>query len=186
MSKIRVRYAPSPTGPHHVGGVRTALYNYLFAKKLGGDVILRIEDTDQKRFVPGAIEYIVESVKWCGFDFDEGVHKGGPFGPYKQSERKEIYVKYAQQLIKEGKAYYAFDTPEQLNEKRAEAEAEKRTFKYDFSTRTSMNNSLVLSKEESKALLDSNIEYTIRFKMEPDQNILVTLISRSKYFSYIS
>lgn len=173
MSKVRVRYAPSPTGPQHVGGVRTALYNYLFAKKLGGDVILRIEDTDQKRFVPGAIEYIVESVKWCGFDFDEGVHKGGPFGPYKQSERKEIYVKYAQQLIKEGKAYYAFDTPEQLNEKRAEAEAEKRTFKYDFSTRTSMNNSLVLSKEESKALLDSNIEYTIRFKMEPDQNILV-------------
>ena len=136
-------------------------------------MILRIEDTDQKRFVPGAIEYIVESVKWCGFDFDEGVHKGGPFGPYKQSERKEIYVKYAQQLIKEGKAYYAFDTPEQLNEKRAEAEAEKRTFKYDFSTRTSMNNSLVLPKEESKALLDSNIEYTIRFKMEPDQNILV-------------
>ena len=95
MSKVRVRYAPSPTGPQHVGGVRTALYNYLFAKKLGGDVILRIEDTDQKRFVPGAIEYIVESVKWCGFDFDEGVHKGGPFGPYKQSERKEIYVKYA-------------------------------------------------------------------------------------------
>ena len=173
MSKVRVRYAPSPTGPQHVGGVRTALYNYLFAKKLGGDVILRIEDTDQKRFVPGAIEYIVESVKWCGFDFDEGVHKGGPFGPYKQSERKEIYVKYAQRLIDDGKAYYAFDTSEQLNAKRAEAEAQKRTFKYDFSIRASMNNSLVLSEEETKALLEANTEYTIRFKMEPDQNIIV-------------
>ncbi len=173
MSKVRVRYAPSPTGPQHVGGIRTALYNYLFAKKLGGDVILRIEDTDQTRFVEGAEDYIVESVKWCGFDFDEGVHKGGPYGPYKQSERKDIYIKYAQQLIDEGKAYYAFDTPDELNTKRAEAEAEKRTFKYDFSSRGFMRNSLVLSKEETQKLLDESAPYTVRFKMEPDQNIVV-------------
>ena len=150
MSKVRVRYAPSPTGPQHVGGIRTALYNYLFAKKLGGDVILRIEDTDQSRFVKGAEEYIIESINWCGFDFDEGVHKGGPYGPYKQSERKDIYIKYSQQLINEGKAYYAFDTPEELNTKRLEAEKEKSTFKYDSSTRSSMRNSLVFSDAQTK------------------------------------
>lgn len=173
MSKVRVRYAPSPTGPQHVGGVRTALYNYLFAKKLGGDVILRIEDTDQKRLVEGAEEYIVESVKWCGFDFDEGVHKGGKYGPYKQSERKHIYVKYSQQLIDQGKAYYAFDTQEDLNIKRAESEAQKSTFKYDYSTRKFMRNSLVLSTEETQKLLNEGVPYTVRFKMEPEQNIVV-------------
>ena len=173
MSKVRVRYAPSPTGPQHVGGIRTALYNYLFAKKLGGDLILRIEDTDQTRFVEGAEDYIVESVKWCGFDFDEGVHKGGDYGPYKQSERKDIYIKYSQQLIDEGKAYYAFDTPDELNAKRAEEELEKRTFKYDFSTRSSMRNSLVLSAEETQKLLDAGAPYTVRFKMEPEQNVVV-------------
>ncbi len=173
MTKVRVRYAPSPTGPQHVGGIRTALYNYLFAKKLGGDLILRIEDTDQGRFVEGAEEYIVESVKWCGFDFDEGVHKGGKFGPYRQSDRKEIYVKYANQLIDEGKAYYAFDSSDDLNAKRSEAEAEKKTFKYDAFTRGGMKNSLVLSAEETKALLEAGEAYTVRFKMEPDQNIVV-------------
>ena len=150
MSNVRVRFAPSPTGPQHVGGIRTALYNYLFAKKLGGDVILRIEDTDQTRFVDGAEDYIIESVKWCGFDFDEGVHKGGNYGPYKQSERKDIYVKYSDQLISNGKAYYAFDTPEELSSKREEAESKKQTFKYDYSTRNSMRNSLVLPSEKLK------------------------------------
>lgn len=173
MSKVRVRYAPSPTGPQHVGGIRTALYNYLFAKKLGGALILRIEDTDQGRFVEGAEEYIVESVKWCGFDFDEGVHKGGKFGPYRQSDRKEIYVKYAQQLIDEGKAYYAFDSTDDLNAKRVEAEAQKKTFKYDAFSRSEMKNSLVLSEDETKQLLADDVAYTVRFKMEPDQNIVV-------------
>jgi glutamyl-tRNA synthetase len=156
-----------------VGGLRTALYNYLFAKKLGGDVVLRIEDTDQKRFVEGAEEYIVESVKWCGFDFDEGVHKGGEYGPYKQSERKHIYVKYYQQLIDQEKAYYAFDTQEELNSKRSESEAKKQTFKYDYLTRGLMRNSLVFSKEETQELLNRGVPYTVRFKMEPEQNIVV-------------
>lgn len=173
MTKVRVRYAPSPTGPQHVGGIRTALYNYLFAKKLGGEVILRIEDTDQDRFVEGAEDYIVESVKWCGFDFDEGVHKGGNYGPYKQSERKDIYIKYSNQLINEGKAYYAFDSAVELTEKRTEYELKKETFKYDYSTRYSMNNSLVLSPEETQKLLEAGAPYTVRFKMEPDQNIVV-------------
>lgn len=173
MTKVRVRYAPSPTGPQHVGGIRTALYNYLFAKKLGGDIILRIEDTDQGRFVEGAEEYIVESVKWCGFDFDEGVHKGGNYGPYRQSDRKDIYIKYATQLIDEGKAYYAFDSAEELNSKRAEAEAQKKTFKYDAFSRGGMKNSLVLSNDETQQLIDSGVAYTVRFKMEPDQNIVV-------------
>ena len=173
MSKVRVRYAPSPTGPQHVGGIRTALYNYLFAKKLGGDVVLRIEDTDQSRFVEGAIEYIINSVKWCGFDFDEGVHKGGDYGPYKQSERKDIYVKYSDQLIAEGKAYYAFDTADELTAKREEAILKKQTFKYDYSTRNSMRNSLVLLSEETQKLLDEGAPYTVRFKMEPEQNIVV-------------
>lgn len=180
MSKVRVRYAPSPTGPQHVGGIRTALYNYLFAKKLGGDFILRIEDTDQSRFIEGAEKYIIESVKWCGFDFDEGVHKGGDYGPYKQSERKHIYVKYSQQLINEGKAYYAFDTPEELNTNRLEAEIEKRTFKYDYSTRGGMRNSLVLSSNEVQTLLDEGAPYTIRFKMEPEQNIVVDDLIRGE------
>lgn len=173
MSKVRVRYAPSPTGPQHVGGIRTALYNYLFAKKLGGDVILRIEDTDQGRYVEGAEDYIVESVKWCGFDFDEGVHKGGDYGPYRQSDRKEIYKKYADQLISEGKAYYAFDSADELNAKRLEAEENKLNFKYDFSTRSSMRNSLTLSSLEVEELLKANTPFTVRFKMEADEIIVV-------------
>lgn len=173
MSKVRVRYAPSPTGPQHVGGVRTALYNYLFAKKLGGDVILRIEDTDQGRYVEGAEDYIVKSVKWCGFDFDEGVHKGGDYGPYRQSDRKDIYKKYADQLISEGKAYYAFDSADELNAKRLEAEENKLNFKYDFSTRSSMRNSLTLSSSEVEELFKNNTPFTVRFKMDADEVIVV-------------
>ncbi|MBO5963554.1 MAG: glutamate--tRNA ligase, partial [Bacteroidales bacterium] len=124
--KVRVRFAPSPTGPLHIGGVRTALYNYLFAKKQGGDFILRIEDTDQTRFVEGAEDYIVEAFRWLGIKFDEGVGIGGEFGPYKQSERKDIYKSYALELVEKGMAYYAFDTPEELEEKRKEAESEKK------------------------------------------------------------
>ena len=123
--KVRVRYAPSPTGPQHIGGIRTALYNYLFAKKHGGECILRIEDTDEKRFVPGAVDYLLDSVKWCGFEFDEGVHVGGDYGPYQQSQRKDIYQKYAQQLLDSGHAYYAFDTSEELDEMRERLKAMK-------------------------------------------------------------
>jgi len=128
---VRVRFAPSPTGPLHIGGVRTCLYNYLFAKQHGGALLLRIEDTDQTRFVPGAEAYIIESFKWLGIAFDEGVHVGGKHAPYKQSERMHIYKKYADELIEKGWAYYAFDTPEALETKRKEAEAEKKTFQYD-------------------------------------------------------
>lgn len=170
--EVRVRFAPSPTGPLHIGGVRTALFNYLFAKKQGGKFILRIEDTDSTRFVPGAEAYINESLKWLGLTLDEGVIEGGPFGPYKQSERKEIYKQYAQQLIDSGWAYYAFDTPEQLDALRAQHEAEKSTFAYDISTRNSLNNSLLLSDEETQARLLSGEPYVIRFKMP--ENVDVT------------
>lgn len=170
--EVRVRFAPSPTGPLHIGGVRTALFNYLFAKKHGGKFILRIEDTDSTRFVPGAEAYINESLKWLGLTLDEGVAEGGPFGPYKQSERKAIYKQYAQQLIDSGWAYYAFDTPEQLDALRAQHEAEKSTFAYDISTRNSLNNSLSLSDEETKARLLSGEPYVIRFKMP--ENVDVT------------
>ena len=150
MNKVRVRFAPSPTGPLHIGGVRTALYNYLFAKQNGGDFLLRIEDTDQTRFVPGAEEYIIEAFQWLGIRFDEGVGIGGPFGPYKQSERKPMYKQYADYLIENGWAYYAFDTPEALDARRKAAEAEKKTFQYDANTRNSLCNSLTLSEEEVK------------------------------------
>ncbi len=180
MSKVRVRYAPSPTGPQHVGGIRTALYNYLFAKKLGGDVILRIEDTDQSRFVEGAEDYIIKSVKWCGFDFDEGVHKGGDYGPYKQSERKDIYRKYCDELIQLGKAYYAFDTPDDLNKKRVDFEEQKENFKYSFETRFSMKNSLVISNQETQELLRKDTPYTVRFKMEPNEKIVVNDMIRGE------
>lgn len=137
---VRVRFAPSPTGPLHIGGVRTALYNYLFARRNGGKFILRIEDTDQTRFVPGAEDYIIESLTWCGITFDEGVHIGGPYGPYRQSDRKALYRQYADELISKGHAYYAFDTPEEL-------EAERKAnpnFQYDSSTRSRLKNSLTL------------------------------------------
>ena len=149
--KVRVRFAPSPTGPLHIGGVRTALYNYLFAKQNGGELIFRIEDTDSNRFVPGAEEYILESFRWLGIKFDEGVSFGGNHGPYRQSERRDIYKKYVQQLLDSGKAYIAFDTPEELEAKRAEVD----NFQYDASTRLGMRNSLALPAEEVKALVDS-------------------------------
>lgn len=166
--KVRVRFAPSPTGPLHIGGVRTALFNYLFAKKHGGDFILRIEDTDSTRFVEGAEEYINESLEWLGLMVDEGVKQGGDFGPYRQSERRGIYKKYADQLIETGWAYYAFDTPEELDKLRADAEAEKRTFAYDMHSRMQMKNSLSLSEDEVKSRIASGESWVIRFKMPED------------------
>ena len=178
MRKTRVRFAPSPTGPLHMGGVRTALYNYLFAKQRGGDFIIRIEDTDSNRFVPGAEEYIIESLKWCGIIPDEGVDKNGkvvetpsekhPHAPYRQSQRRSIYRKYAEQLVASGNAYYAFDTAEELEKARAEAEAAGQTFIYNHSTRASLKNSLSLPEEEVKALLETREDWTVRFKMPED------------------
>ncbi len=173
MNKVRVRFAPSPTGPLHIGGVRTALYNYLFAKQNGGDFLLRIEDTDQTRFVPGAEEYIIEAFQWLGIRFDEGVGIGGPFGPYKQSERKPMYKQYADYLIENGWAYYAFDTPEALDAKRKEAETQKKTFQYDANTRGSLCNSLTLSEEEVKQRIASGAPYVVRFKYPADLDITV-------------
>lgn len=179
MSEVRVRYAPSPTGPQHIGGIRTALYNYLFAKKNGGKIILRIEDTDQTRYVPGTEEYLIESIKWCGFDFDEGVHVGGEYGPYRQSERKELYKPYAEQLVKSGHAYYAFDTPEELEEMR---ERLKKTGnpspQYNAAVRTYMKNSLTLSEDEVQKRLDAGEEYVIRIKMPRNEEIKVHDIIR--------
>jgi glutamyl-tRNA synthetase len=163
--KIRVRFAPSPTGPLHMGGMRTAFFNYLFAKKHGGDFLLRIEDTDQTRYVPGAEEYISDSLKWCGLIPDEGPGFGGKYGPYRQSERKELYAGYAQQLIDSGWAYYSFDTPEDLDRFRAEAEADGQVFSYSQLTRMSLCNSLSLSADEVKARIENGEPYAIRFKM---------------------
>ncbi|MGN0037315.1 MAG: glutamate--tRNA ligase [Bacteroidaceae bacterium] len=165
--KVRVRFAPSPTGALHIGGVRTALYNYLFARQHGGDLIFRIEDTDSNRFVPGAEEYIIESFKWLGIRFDEGVSFGGNYGPYRQSERRDIYKKYVQVLLDNGKAYIAFDTPEELDAKRKEIS----NFQYDASTRMSMRNSLSLSPEEVEALLAEGKQYVVRFRVEPNEDI---------------
>ncbi|MEG2070321.1 MAG: glutamate--tRNA ligase [Bacteroidales bacterium] len=171
--KPRVRFAPSPTGPLHIGGVRTALYNYLFAKQNGGDMILRIEDTDQTRFVEGAESYIIESFEWLGIKFDEGVHIGGKYGPYKQSERKAMYKEYADRLIRDGWAYYAFDTPEALDEKRKEYETAKKTFQYDLHTRGNMINSLTLSGEEVEKRLAAGDHYVVRFQYPADLDIVV-------------
>ncbi|MDD3739103.1 MAG: glutamate--tRNA ligase [Lentimicrobiaceae bacterium] len=171
MREIRVRFAPSPTGPLHIGGVRTALYNYLFAKQNNGKFILRIEDTDQTRFVEGAEQYINESFDWLGIPFDESPEKGGKYAPYKQSERKDIYVKYAQQLIDSGHAYYAFDTPEQLNELRNDFEKKGETFQYGINTRASLNNSLNMSESQLKETIDSGVPYVIRVKIP--ENITV-------------
>src|SRR5476649_403160 len=149
--KVRLRFAPSPTGPLHIGGVRTALYNYLFAKRHGGDFLLRIEDTDQTRYVPGAEEYIIESLKWCGIKIDEGVSVGGKFEPYRQSERKEsgVYKKYADQLIASGHAYYAFDTSEELDAIRERlSKAKDKPFQYNSITRQTLKNSLTLPEDE--------------------------------------
>ena len=170
---VRVRFAPSPTGPLHIGGVRTALYNYLFARQNGGKMILRIEDTDQTRFVPGAEQYIIEALDWLGIEFDEGVHLGGPFGPYRQSDRKPMYRQYAEQLIRDGWAYYAFDKPEALEAKRKEFEAQKKTFQYDCNTRLQMENSLSLGMEEAQRRIDAGEPYVVRFQF-PD-NIDITV-----------
>ncbi|MEM7187697.1 MAG: glutamate--tRNA ligase family protein, partial [Bacteroidota bacterium] len=169
--KIRVRFAPSPTGPLHIGGVRTALFNYLFAKKHGGDFILRIEDTDQTRFVEGAEAYIVEALEWLGIPYNEGPEKDAGFGPYRQSERKELYKQYADRLIASGDAYYAFDSSEDLNSLRAEYEAEKRTFSYNWENREALNNSLSISSEETAARLASGVPYVIRFKSPKDSKL---------------
>lgn len=167
--KVRVRFAPSPTGALHIGGVRTALYNYLFARQNGGELIFRIEDTDSNRFVPGAEEYIIESFKWLGIKFDEGVSFGGNYGPYRQSERREIYKKYVDQLLSEGKAYIAFDTPEELEAKRGEI----KNFQYDASTRMQMRNSLAMPKDEVDALIAAGNQYVVRFKIEPGEDVHV-------------
>ena len=165
--KVRVRFAPSPTGPLHIGGVRTALYNYLFARQHGGELIFRIEDTDSTRFVPGAEEYIIEAFDWLGIKFDEGVSFGGNYGPYRQSERRDIYKKYVQQLLDNGKAYIAFDTPEELDAKRKEIE----NFQYDARTRGMMRNSLTMPKEEVERLVTEGHQYVVRFKVEPGEDV---------------
>jgi len=178
--KVRVRFAPSPTGPLHIGGVRTALYNYLFAKKLGGSMILRIEDTDQGRFVPGAEAYIIESLTWLGIKFDEADHVGGSYGPYRQSDRKHLYREYVDILLNSGWAYYAFDKPEELEAKRKQYESEKKTFQYDSSTRLNMNNSLVLTADEVKELLAADYPFVVRFKMPADIDVKVTDLIRGE------
>lgn len=167
--KVRVRFAPSPTGPLHIGGVRTALYNYLFARQHGGDLVLRIEDTDSSRFVPGAEDYILEAFRWLGIQFDEGVGVGGPHGPYRQSERRDVYKQYVRQLLDAGRAYVAFDTPEELN---AHREATP-NFQYDARTRGSMRNSLTLGAQETERLVREGAQYVVRFKVEPGEEIHV-------------
>ncbi|MFT4902680.1 MAG: glutamyl-tRNA synthetase [Thalassomonas sp.] len=179
MSEVRVRFAPSPTGPLHIGGVRTALYNYLFAKKNGGKMILRIEDTDQTRFVEGAEQYIINSLKWCGIEFDESVVAGGEFGPYKQSERKAIYLPYAEQLVKEGFAYYAFDTSEELTAMRERMKAAGvPSPQYNAVTRTTMQNSLALSEDEVKKRMDAGEAYVVRIKMPRNEEVKLNDIIR--------
>lgn len=177
---VRVRFAPSPTGPLHIGGVRTALYNYFFAKKQGGKLILRIEDTDQNRFVEGAEKYIQESLKWSGIHFDEGPDIGGEFGPYRQSERKELYRQYADQLIENGYAYYAFDTAEELKALREKEEAEGHKFQYDSKHRKNLNNSLTLSKEEVEKKIAAGENFTIRLLVPEDEEIIFTDIIRGE------
>lgn len=173
---VRVRFAPSPTGPLHIGGVRTALYNYLFARQNGGTMILRIEDTDSQRFVPGAEDYINEALAWLGIEIDEGVREGGPFGPYKQSERRDIYREHVKMLLDRGRAYIAFDTPEELEAKRAEIA----NFQYDAHTRGQMRNSLTMPAEEVKRLIDAGEKYVVRFKIEPGRDVVVDDLLRGK------
>jgi glutamyl-tRNA synthetase len=181
MSKVRVRFAPSPTGGLHLGGVRTALFNYLFAKKHGGEFILRIEDTDQTRFVPGAEAYIFECLKWCGIEPDESVQHGGTYGSYRQSERKESYRSYAEQLIKDGYAYYAFDTPEELETMRETLKAHgSNSLQYDHSTRVKMRNSFTLTPAEIKQLIDNNTPYVIRIRINPDETFWFTDLIRGE------
>ena len=174
--EVRVRFAPSPTGPLHIGGVRTALYNYLFARQNGGKMILRIEDTDSQRFVPGAEDYINEALAWLGIGIDEGVREGGPYGPYKQSERRDIYREHVKMLLDAGKAYIAFDTPAELEAKRAEIP----NFQYDASTRMLMRNSLTMPAEEVKKLIDEGTQYVVRFRIEPGRDVEVDDLLRGK------
>jgi len=171
MEQVRVRFAPSPTGPLHIGGVRTALYNYLFAKKNNGTFILRIEDTDQTRFVDGAEEYIMESLKWCGIIVDEGINEGGKFGPYRQSDKKEIFREYADILIDKGDAYYAFDTSEQLETLRTESEKAGRTFIYNAAVREKLSNSISLPESEWKSKLAKGEPFVIRYRMPDNEDI---------------
>ena len=174
--KVRVRFAPSPTGPLHIGGVRTALFNYLFARRNGGEIILRIEDTDSNRFVPGAEDYINEAFAWLGIKFDEGVREGGNYGPYRQSERRDIYREYVKRLLDAGKAYIAFDTPAELEQKRAEIP----NFQYDAKTRMQMRNSLTMDADEVKRLIDGGEKYVARFLVEPNRDVTVNDLVRGK------
>lgn len=179
--KVRVRFAPSPTGGLHLGGVRTVLYNYLFAKKHGGDFILRIEDTDQSRYVPGAEEYILKCLDWCGLTPDESVVHGGNYGPYRQSERKDLYKQYALQLIEQGNAYYAFDTTDELEKMREELKASGAdNLQYDHRIRQKMKNSLSLTQSETNALLDNGTPYVVRIKVEPGEQIAFTDLIRGE------
>lgn len=178
--KVRVRFAPSPTGALHIGGVRTALFNYLFAKKNGGEFILRIEDTDQNRYVEGAEQYIINALNWSGIPFDEGPTKNGSYGPYRQSERKHLYKKYADDLIQKGHAYYAFDTSEQLDFHRKDHEAKGKTFIYNWHNRLKLSNALSLSKEEIEAKLEAGEDYVIRFKSPPDEKLVLNDIIRGE------
>ena len=181
MSKVRVRFAPSPTGPLHLGGVRTALYDYLFAKNQGGDFVLRIEDTDTARYVEGAEDYIMEALEWCGIIPDESPKHGGKFAPYRQSERREIYDKYLEQILKTDYAYIAFDTPEELDEIRKEFEQNGEVFAYDNITRNRLKNSLTLAKEEVQKLIDEKVPYVVRFKMPVDRILNLEDIIRGKF-----
>ena len=176
--KVRVRFAPSPTGPLHIGGVRTALFNYLFAKKHNGTFVLRIEDTDQNRYVEGAEQYIIDALNWCGMPYDEGPDKNEKFGPYRQSERKHLYKQYADQLITSGNAYYAFDTAETLDFHRKDHEEKGKTFIYNWHNRLKLSNSLSLSAEEVKAKLKAGKDYVIRFKSPQDETLHLTDIIR--------
>lgn len=178
--KVRVRFAPSPTGALHLGGIRTALFNYLFARHHGGDFLLRIEDTDQTRYVEGAEEYIMESLKWCGLTVDEGMGVGGEYGPYRQSERKSLYKQYALQLVESGNAYYSFDSAEELNALRAACEAKGETFIYNAATRKSLKNSLTMSAEEVKSRLENDTNYVIRFKMPENEDLYLQDIIRDE------
>jgi glutamyl-tRNA synthetase len=181
LNKVRVRFAPSPTGGLHLGGVRTVLYNYLFAKKYGGDFILRIEDTDQSRYVAGAEDYIFETLKWCGLEPDESVHHGGEYGPYRQSERKQSYRQYAEELVNKGYAYYAFDTPEDLDAMRLRLRNETNPApQYDRLVRAQMRNSLTLQKEEVDQLLKNNSPHVIRIKMPEGETVSFTDMIRGQ------
>jgi len=177
MDKVRVRFAPSPTGPLHLGGVRTALYDYLFAKNQGGEFVLRIEDTDTARYVEGAEDYIEEALEWCGIIADESPKKGGKFAPYRQSERRDIYDKYTEQILKTDYAYIAFDTAEELDAIRAEYDARGEVFSYDNKSRNRLRNSISLSEEEVQKLLEAKTPYVVRFKMPVDRTLnLVDII----------